>query len=223
VRNWLERERQRKEVQAHCKRLEAEVAARTKALTIAKESAEAACRAKTVFLANMSHELRPPMNAIIGMVNLARRRMGDQKGQEQLDKAQGAANRLLKIINDILDLSKIEAERLSLENVGFKLGDLWQDIVMIVGHLAAAKTLVLECGIVPALAEFPLQGDPLRLGQILTHLIGNAIKFTDHGTIRLSAMVFEESGDQLRLRFEVQDSGIGISPDDQKRLFSRFE
>jgi len=203
--------------------LEGMVAVRTHDLALAKEAAEAASRAKSVFLANMSHELRTPFNGILGMINLARRRMADERGQELLDTAELSVNRLLAIINDILDISKIEANRLSLERVRLTLAQVGDELQSLLATRAAEKGLQLKLDIPPALASRPLIGDPVRLGQILVNLVGNAIKFTNAGDIRVSVKVLDETKAGLQLRFEVVDKGIGIGEADCQRMFSAFE
>ncbi len=193
-------------------------------LSQAKEVAEAASRAKSTFLANMSHELRTPMSAIIGMTNIALRNVPEEaplKGQ--LGKIDQASRHLLHVINDILDISKIEAERLSLNPVNFQLGEVVENLLSLMGHKARRKDLELRVDLAPELARGVFLGDSLRLGQILLNFVSNAIKFTPRGTITLRARLVEESPAGVLLRFEVQDSGIGISDADQKRLFTPFE
>ncbi|MFN4325665.1 MAG: PhnD/SsuA/transferrin family substrate-binding protein [Azonexus sp.] len=203
--------------------LEERVAARTAELAAARDAAEAGSRAKSAFLANMSHELRTPMNGVMGMIELAKRRMTDPTGLDQLDKAQRSATRLLSLINDILDLSKIEAERMALEDIPFDLQQSVEHVLSTLGPGAAEKGLRLERDIPTALLATPLSGDPLRLGQILLNLIGNAIKFTERGTVTLRLVAVAETPTQVQVRFEVSDTGIGISPEAQERLFSDFE
>jgi two-component system sensor histidine kinase/response regulator len=194
-----------------------------RALSIAKDAAEAANRAKSTFLANMSHELRTPMNAIMGMMALARRRVDDPKVQDQLDKAKAGADRLLSIINDILDLSKIEAEHLTLEENEFTLATLLDNQRSLIGDKVAEKGLRFAIELPPALDPLLLQGDALRLGQILLNLSSNALKFTEHGSIVLRVRLVEDYPVAVLLRFEIQDTGIGIAPQDQQRLFAAFE
>ncbi len=203
--------------------LEQRVAARTAELAAARDAAEAGSRAKSAFLAKMSHELRTPMNGVMGMIELAKRRMADPKGLDQLDKAQRSATRLLGLINDILDLSKIEAERMALEDIPFDIQQSVEHILSTLGPSASEKGLQLETDIPAALIDMPLSGDPLRLGQILFNLVGNAIKFTDRGAVTLRIAPLAETSATMQLRFEVIDTGIGISHEAQQRLFSDFE
>jgi CheY-like chemotaxis protein len=223
VANLLERERLRQEVEAHRDNLEELVAARTTALSIAKEAAEAANRAKSTFLANMSHELRTPMNGIMGMTQLALRRATDPKQIEQLNKVTHAAQRLLGIINDILDISKIEAERLTLEQSAFKFGLVLENLMSLLGQRIAEKGLKAFIDLAPDVACLTLQGDPLRLGQILLNFAGNALKFTEQGSISVRIRMLEDQTDEVLLRIEVTDTGIGIAAEDQPRLFTAFE
>jgi len=221
--DYTERESAMTELKRHRYHLESLVEERTAALTIAKEAAEAASRAKSAFLANMSHELRTPMNGIMGMLSLARRCMADAKGLDYLDKAGGAANHLLGVLNDILDLSKIEADRMVLEAVPLQLAEVLENIRSVLGHKAFEKGLTLETDLPDSLARLPLTGDALRLGQVLLNLAGNAIKFTERGRITLRVRLVAETLEAVQIRFDVIDTGIGIDPEAQARLFTSFE
>ena len=211
------------ELDEHRHHLEKLVDQRTAALTIAKEAAEAANRAKSTFLANMSHELRTPLNGIMGFTALAERRATDSKQKEQLAKVAQATQRLVALINDILDLSKIEAEHLTLERGDFQLSEVVESLASLTERHAREKGLMLLIDIAPDLARLPFHGDSLRLGQILINLTTNAIKFTSEGSVSVSALIAKEGPSDALVRFEVRDTGIGISAEDQQRVFAPFE
>jgi len=223
TRNATERKRTEAELERYRHHLEQMVAERTADLSVAKEAAEAASRAKSTFLANMSHELRTPMNAIIGMTDLALRRATDPRQKDQLSKVVQSSHHLLAVINDILDISKIEADRMTLERLDFKLGSILENLGSMVSHRAASKGLDLRFVVAPAIAAMPVVGDPLRLGQVLLNLTGNAIKFTERGAVTVRIQMAEEGPEDLVLRFEVADTGIGIAPEVRSRLFTAFE
>jgi PAS domain S-box-containing protein len=203
--------------------LEAMVEERTAALSTAKEAAEAANRAKTTFLSTMSHELRTPMNGIMGLTGLALRKATDPKQIDQLTKVTQSSEKLLAIINDILEYSKTESERFALENTDFNLDLVLERLLGLKGLQAEEKGLDLVIDIAPELAALRLNGDAEHLGQILSHLTGNAIMFTAAGSVTVRAKVAEETPADVLMRFEVEDTGIGISAEDQKRLFTAFE
>ncbi len=192
-----------------------------KALAAAKEAAEEASRAKSSFLANMSHEIRTPMNAIIGFTHLAQRETEDPGQRQHLRKITDAANHLLQIINDILDISKIEAGRLTLERMDFEIDQVLDRVCTLVCERAEAKGLEMVNFVDPDLAG-SLLGDPLRLGQILLNFAGNAVKFTERGSVVVRISLVAEDDDGLLTRWEVADTGIGISKADQARLFQAF-
>ncbi|CAM4167466.1 PAS domain S-box protein [Roseateles saccharophilus] len=191
------------------------------ALVHAKDAAETASRAKSSFLANMSHEIRTPMNAILGLTHLLRRAPASAQQADRLDKVLDASSHLLAIINDILDLSKIEAGRLTLEDTDFALHAVFDRVHHLVAEHARSKGLRIELdrGNVP---EY-LRGDPTRLRQALVNLVGNAVKFTQHGKVVLRAALLDEDEQGLDVRFEVQDTGIGIAPEQQPLLFQPFQ
>ena len=211
------------ELHAHRDNLEKLVAERTAELAQAKEAAEAASRAKSTFLANMSHELRTPMNGVMGMIDLVWRKISDAKIKDQLAKAKLSSQHLLNLINDILDISKIEAERLQLEKTNFKFTEILDNLINLLGDKAKERGLTLCIDLPPEIASQHFLGDPLRLGQIFLNLTGNAIKFTEQGSITISVRLVEDTVDDALIRCEVEDTGIGVLSEDAQRLFSAFE
>ncbi len=220
-RDITEQTRMTKELEAYRLHLEDLVEQRTSELKKARADAEAAAEAKSTFLANMSHEIRTPMNAIVGLTHLLRRDRVTPEQSQRLVKVEKSALHLLGIINDILDLSKIEAGRLQLDCRDFALADVLDYVHSLITPSARAKGLTVSSdpGDVPAW----LRGDPTRLRQALLNFASNAVKFTERGGIQLRVRVKRTMGDDLLLGFEVQDSGIGIDPDRLPDMFQAFE
>ncbi|MDP2962476.1 MAG: PAS domain S-box protein [Sulfurimicrobium sp.] len=216
-----ERKQIAEELEQHRHHLEELVQTRTGELAHAKDAAEAASRAKSTFLANMSHEIRTPMNAIIGLNHLLQKEITAPKPHGQLVKIGKAAQHLLHIINNILDLSKIEANKVSLEETDFTLERVIEHALSMISERASSKDLRLVTEIDPAVPG-KLHGDPLRLGQILLNFVSNAIKFSEHGKITIRANLAEDEAERILLRIEVEDQGIGLMPEQQALLFQAF-
>lgn len=209
------------ELEHHHQQLEAEVAQRTAQLAAAKDAAEAASVAKTQFLANMSHEIRTPLNAITGMAHLIRHDGLTAPQALRLDTLESASGHLLQVINAILDLAKIEAGRFELADEPVDLAALVRRVALMFDEPARAKGLILATDVdVPAV---PLHGDGTRLQQALLNYTANAVRFSASGRVVLRVRVAADDGVRLCLRFEVEDSGIGIAPDALARLFTPFE
>ena len=190
-------------------------------LMLARDKAEAGTRAKSSFLANMSHEIRTPMNAIIGITHLLLRDTREPQGRDRLNKVAEAAQHLLNIINNVLDLSKIEAGKLDLETLDFELDGLLSRSCSLVSEEAQRKglALVIDRGDVPA----GLRGDAVRLSQALVNLLSNAVKFTERGTVTLRASVAGQDKGGLLVRFEVRDTGVGIPREQLAHIYTAFE
>ncbi len=190
-------------------------------LTIAKQAAESAVMAKGEFLATMSHEIRTPLNGIVPMLDLLMQSRMPADQLELVRTAYSSSHQLLRIVDDILDYSKLEADKLDLETTTFNLREVLESVITLMERPAEAKglhlTLNLEQGV-----RLPVRGDPIRLRQILTNLISNAVKFTERGGVTLTVKRLRETAAQHQLRFEIRDTGIGIDQEAQERLFQAF-
>jgi signal transduction histidine kinase/ActR/RegA family two-component response regulator len=189
---------------------------------LAKDAAERASRAKSEFLANMSHEIRTPMNAILGLTHLALRHATDGKTRDCVERISRSADHLLAIVNDILDLSKIEADRLTLEHIEFSMATVLDRVSELLSEKASAKGLDLVAELDP---DVPgrLMGDPLRLRQILINFGDNAVKFADRGEVHVSVRLVGREDDAARVLLAVRDEGIGLSDEQAARLFADFQ
>ena len=212
-------EKQLEDYRFHLEKL---VEEKTTELIAAKEASEAANKAKSTFLSTMSHEIRTPMNAILGFTYLLKNDLKDPKQIDKLEKINYSAKHLLSIIDDVLSLSKIEAELIDLELIRFNIGDTLKKVRILMSDQIESRKLELIYDIDSILIDLTLIGDPLRLSQVLLNYLSNAAKFTKRGHITLRAQVENEQDDSVTLKFEVQDTGIGISEDQQAKLFQPF-
>ena len=199
-----------------------ETKALEKQLEVAMEEAKEADKTKSLFLANMSHEIRTPINGIIGMTELTLESNGlTMEQRENLHMVKYSSNNLLSIINDILDISKIDANKIKLEHIPFNIKEICTNALKSFEYLAKEKGIDLILSLPEDFPEFYM-GDPYRIQQILTNILGNAVKFTSDGHVKLSLFITKKPNDQYRLSLEVQDTGIGISQEEQENLFKSF-
>lgn len=212
---------QHEQLARHREELETKISERTHDLLTAKEAAEAASVAKSQFLANMSHEIRTPMNGVLGMTELLLTTQLGERQRRMVDTVHRSGTALLGIINDILDFSKIEAGKLELDQIEFDLRQTIEEAVELFSKPAGDKGLELTC-FMPAETPETVTGDPMRLRQVLLNLLGNAVKFTERGEVSLRIHGLSKEADQVTLKCEVQDTGVGISDEAQNRLFAAF-
>ena len=208
-----ERDNLQKDLQRH-DRLEQQ-------LLLAKQAAESAVLAKGEFLATMSHEIRTPLNGIVPMLDLLSRAALPPDQRDMLNTASASSQQLLRIVDDILDYSKLEANKLELEITGFNLREVLDGVLQLMQRPAENKNIRLNLQLDPAV-RLPVRGDPVRMRQVLSNLIGNAVKFTERGTVTVNVRRLGETAAQHLLRFEVRDTGIGIDAEAQTRLFNSF-
>lgn len=223
TRDISERRRQERKLENYRRDLESMVARRTEELQLAKEAAEVASRSKSIFLANISHELRTPMNGIMGFTEIMRRRIEDPRILELLERQNDAAERLLDLINDLIEIASIGAEQAVLNDDRIDLANWLPAVVDKAKTQALRKALDFRLEIAPSLRQRRIKGDARRLAHILGNLLSNAVKFTEQGSVELQLTTETDDLARTWLRFEVKDSGIGIPKADQERIFHTFE
>lgn len=214
-----EREREVRQLNAE---LEQRVEERTRALKDALVKAEAAQKTKANLLANMSHEFRTPLNIVLGMSHIVSKQVGDPQVTEKLGRISLSGKSLLALLNDILDMARLEANKFQIETMDFQLQKVFDASLGLLHARAQAKGLELTCHIDPQVPLY-LHGDPVRLGQILGNFVSNAIKFSERGQIAVRVGVSDVRGAKHLLRFEVQDQGVGVRGEDKDRIFESFE
>jgi len=222
VRMHLAHRAREREVRQLNSELEQHVQERTRALKDALVKAEAVQKAKANLLANMSHEFRTPLNIVLGMSHIVSKQVSDPQVTEKLGRISLSGKNLLALLNDILDMARLEANKFQIETMDFNLQKVFDASLGLLSARAQSKGLALVRD-VDASVPLDLHGDPVRLGQILSNLVSNAIKFSEHGQISVRVRLLETRGSKLMLRFEVQDQGVGVRAEDQARIFESFE